>query len=80
MINANLEYRRVNNIFEVGDDIVLSGGNCTLIYKLYERIGKYVYLKRPSGREYDFHIDEIRHATDAEIKAGKRLELTSGKV
>lgn len=68
-----IEYCRQHNIFEVGDDVVLIGGNCTLIYKLHERIGKYVYLKRPSGREYDFHIDEIRHATEAEIQAGKRL-------
>lgn len=72
---ALLEYRRQHNIFEVGDDVVLSDGNCTLMYKLHERIGKYVYLKRPSGREYDFNIDQIRHATDAEIKAGKRLEV-----
>lgn len=68
-----LEYRRQHNIFEVGDDVVLSDGNCTLMYKLHERIGKYVYLKRPSGREYDFNIDQIRHATPEEIKAGKRL-------
>lgn len=73
---ALLEYRRQHNIYEVGDDVVLSDGNCTLMYKLHERIGKYVYLKRPSGREYDFNIDQIRHATDAEIKVGKRLEVS----
>lgn len=72
---SQIEYRRQHNIYEVGDDVVLSDGNCTLMYKLHERIGKYVYLKRPSGREYDFNIDQIRHATDAEIKAGKRLEV-----
>ena len=72
---AALENRRQHNIYEVGDDVVLSDGNCTLMYKLHERIGKYVYLKRPSGREYDFNIDQIRHATDEEIKAGKRLEV-----
>lgn len=70
-----LKYRRQHNIFEVGDKVVLSGGNCTLMYKLHERIGKYVYLKRPSGREYEFHIDDIRHAEPEEIKAGKRLEV-----
>lgn len=74
--DALLEYRRQHNIYEVGDKVVLSGGNCTLMYKLHERIGKYVYLKRPSGREYEFHIDDIRHATDEEIEAGKRLEVS----
>lgn len=73
---ALLEYRRQHNIYEVGDDVVLSDGNCTLMYKLHERIGKYVYLKRPSGREYDFNIDQIRHATPEEIKVGKRLEVS----
>lgn len=68
-----LEHRRANNIFEVGDFVVLKDGNCTLMYSLYERIGDYVYLKRPSGREFDFRLQDIRHATPQEIKAGHRL-------
>ena len=42
LINALLQYRRENNIYEVGDDVVLIRGSCTLMYKLYERIGKNV--------------------------------------
>ena len=70
---ALLEYRRQHNIFEVLDWIMYEG-------KLYEI--KYIYHPEKAritdglqGRTiYDFP-NGIRHATDEEIKAGKRLEV-----
>lgn len=69
--SAMLEYRRQHNIFEVLDLIMYEN-------KLYEI--KYIYHAEKAriidglqGRTvYDFPRG-IRHATDAEIKAGKRL-------
>ena len=66
-----LEYRRQHNIFEVLDLIMYEN-------KLYEI--KYIYHPEKAritdgfqGRTvYDFP-NGIRHATDAEIKAGRRL-------
>ena len=70
-----LEYRRQHNIFEVGDLIMYEN-------KMYEI--KYIYHPEKAritdglqGRTvYDFPRG-IRHATDEEIKAGKRLEVKS---
>ena len=70
---ALLEYRRQHNIFEVGDLIMYEN-------KLYEI--KYIYHPEKAritdglqGRTvYDFPRG-IRHATDEEIKAGKRLDV-----
>lgn len=68
-----LEYRRQHNIFEVLDLIMYEN-------KLHEI--KYIYHPEKAritdglqGRTvYDFP-NGIRHATDEEIKAGKRLEV-----
>lgn len=64
--NQLLEYRREHNIFEAGDLIIDA---C---------IGNSV-IKYHGG--YDNHENWVscfvRHATDAEIKAGKRLEVKS---
>lgn len=74
-----LEYRRQHNIFEVGDLVVF----------VDEKERKPVLLKFKESRNFDLvHLEvigsglcgpsyqkEIRHATDAEIKAGKRLEV-----
>ena len=61
---ALIEYRRQHNIFEVGDPIIDA---C---------IGNSV-IKYHGG--YDNHENWVscfvRHATDEEIKAGKRLEV-----
>ena len=70
-----LEYRRQHNIFEVLDLIMYEN-------KLYEI--KYIYQPEKAritdglqGRTvYDFPRG-IRHATNEEIKAGKRLEVKS---
>lgn len=72
-----LEYRRQYNIFEVGDLVVF----------VDEKERKPVLLKFKESRNFDLvHLEvigsglcgpsyqkEVRHATDAEIKAGKRL-------
>lgn len=56
-----LEYRRQHNIFEVGDAMVIpSRGNGIFHF---------------NALFSDSDIAEARHATDAEIKAGKRLEV-----
>ena len=64
---ALLEYRRQHNIFEVGDKLVVKAHPfwpedyviCTVEQ---EHIGKW-------------YMSAWRHATDEEIKAGKRLEV-----
>ena len=66
---AALEHRRQHNIFEVGDKVVVKAHPfwpedyviCTVEQ---EHIGKW-------------YMSAWRHATDAEIKAGKRLEVKS---
>lgn len=78
--NALLEYRRQHNIFEVGDwfvsDTVLKP------FKIVERYGDYLKLwSKEHTIEFSGNAETIiaifrnpRHATDAEIKAGERLE------
>ena len=59
-----LEYRRQNNIFEVGDLVVL----------LYTNYRSDVFALTKSFKEiYDEKGIVYRHATDEEIAAGKRL-------
>lgn len=79
---ALLEYRRQHNIFEVGDLVVF----------VDEKERKPVLLKFKESRNFDLvHLEvigsglcgpsyqkEVRHATDEEIKAGKRLEVNDG--
>lgn len=64
---ANLEYRRQHNIFEVGDKVVVKDHpfwpeDYVILTVEQEHIGKW-------------YMSAWRHATDAEIKAGKRLEV-----
>ena len=59
---AALENRRQHNIFEVGDRFVIDG----LFGVFYANDGNIPYLD----------YNKIRHATDAEIAAGKRLEVS----
>ncbi|QEK35908.1 hypothetical protein [Acinetobacter johnsonii] len=57
-----LEYRRQHNIFEVGDPMIIpSRGNGIFYF---------------NALFSDSDTAEARHATDAEIKAGKRLEVS----
>lgn len=59
---ALLEYRRQHNIFEVGDKVVWR--------KSLTPISSLMEITDLDGETWG-----IRHATDAEIKAGKRLEV-----
>ena len=62
--SALLEHRRANNIFEVGDFIVL----------LHTNYRSDVFALTKSFKEiYDEKGIVYRHATDAEIQAGRRL-------
>ena len=79
---ANLEYRRQHNIFEVGDKVVYyTLPHERLFYVKAVLNGSIVVhecLDELSARCFsEFNpYDEIRHATDAEIEAGKRLEVS----
>ncbi len=60
--NQLLEYRRQHNIFEVGDKVVWR--------KSLTPISSLMEITDLDGETWG-----IRHATDAEIKIGKRLEV-----
>ena len=64
-----LEYRRQHNIFEVGDKVVVKA----------EPFWPEDYLIQTVGQEHigKWYMSAWRHATDEEIKAGKRLEVKS---
>lgn len=81
-----LEYRRANNIFEVGDKVVYRalpherlfsvrfvGDDEIVVYELWDEMGAKTFTEKHP-------YSDIDHATDAEIEAGKRLELTNGKI
>ncbi|QQN40504.1 hypothetical protein [Acinetobacter sp. CS-2] len=71
-----LEYRRQHNIFEDGD-LVVSRCNAkeTRIFKYETTIGKNIVVKCKKGKVYCYPKKWFSHATDSEIKAGKRLEV-----
>jgi len=83
-----LEYRRQHNKYERNDKVVLIDGNdlgddrifyidydgwCTNLSVLSKQQYKDI-------RGYTYPKQWFRHATDAEIEAGKRSELTNGKI
>jgi len=76
---ALLEYRRQHNIFEVGDSIIVndeaSSGRIYVIEKNHDN--EYFKIRSKDGFRYCRMWRIERHATDAEIKAGKRLEVKS---
>lgn len=78
---ALLEYRRQHNIFEVGDKVVFTDilNSCVVTFESTETDPmQIVWLTYPDGTAgYVFHLNKIKHATDEEIKAGKRLEVKS---
>lgn len=75
--DALLEYRRQHNIYEAGDLVVMvDADDYSTIFKV---IGKPQRLYHLQGNDDLFYgrLDfQIRHATDAEIEAGKRLEVS----
>ena len=66
-----LEHRRANNIFEVGDKVVSKED--------HERVKTVILISNGLARLKCLQFDHVyplfnfRHATDEEIKAGKRL-------
>ena len=73
--NELLEYRRQHNIFEVGDKVVYLSNIAPEHNDIYDvwkvdLIGCLVML---GDMDYRAMYDQIRHATDEEIKAGCRL-------
>lgn len=70
-----LEYRRQHNIFEESDKIVFIDDfmHGELMTVAWTRKGE-VWMDDGAKRCTDLSM--IRHATDAEIKAGKRLEVS----
>ena len=71
---ALLEYRRQHNIFEESDKIVFVDDfmHGELMTVAWTRIGE-VWMDE--GAKRCTNLSMIRHATDEEIKAGKRLEI-----
>ena len=76
-----LEYRREHNIFEVGDDVVfcnfLKGVSQKWLGETFKVIHVYededVAAVSSSGVNTHLTLYTIKHATDAEIKAGVRV-------
>ena len=78
---ALLEYRRQHKIFEVGDKVVLAQFHSLDTVHEIKRIENLTpHIK---GSETTYFLEnslgcwsfQIKHATDEEIKAGKRLEV-----
>jgi len=66
-----LEYRRANNIFEVGDKVISKNG-CELVSEITYLQGGLAKIKNEKF-DHVYSLQDFRHATDAEIKAGRRL-------
>ena len=77
--DALLEHRRQHNIFEVGDKVVvrecsgIGGASDAIDLMTVKSID--AFGVRMTNSLCPWAI-QIRHATDAEIKAGKRLEVS----
>ena len=76
---AALENRRQHNIFEI-DDYVVNEHPDTIeavfqVENLTPKLKKPKTLRCGRWGNYPVGCNSVRHATDAEIKAGKRLEV-----
>ena len=74
---ALLEYRRQHNIFEI-DDYVVNEHPDTIeavfqVENLTPKLKKPKTLRCGRWGNYPVGCNSVRHATDAEIKAGRRL-------
>ena len=68
-----LEYRRQHNIFEVGDKVIKTHPKNTILWPVlgvYKNGGVWLDYKG-----FCWKPPRVRHATDEEIKEGKRLEV-----
>ena len=73
--NELLEYRRQHNIFEIGDKVVFLSNIAPEhdgIYTITDVFKNSCFIIE-DGMDYRAFYDYIRHATDEEIKAGRRL-------
>lgn len=74
---ALLEYRRQHNIFEP-DDYIIHDGELKVFAMWSSAVEGCAYIGYAYAENGEMaHKDEFRHAADAEIKAGKRLEVES---
>ena len=72
-----LEYRRQHNIFEP-DDYIIHDGELKVFAMWSSVVEGCAYIGYAYAENGEMaHKDEFRHATDEEIKAGKRLEVKS---
>lgn len=85
-----LEYRRSNNIFEVGDWVyplsrildehegigrfILVEKGELVVVREVKQKGLYVSHEHRHDNSFYVYFNEIRHATDEEISAGHRLD------
>ena len=74
---ALLEYRRENNIFEVGDKVVYKGkAGLSGLFEIetLTKTGKPKTVKTKRFGNFPCRYCEVQHATDKEIKQGYRDE------
>jgi hypothetical protein len=72
-----LEYRRANNIFEVGDKVVYKGkAGLSGLFEIetLTKTGKPKTVKTKRFGNFPCRYCEVQHATDKEIKQGYRDE------
>ena len=71
---ANLEYRRQHNIFEKEDFVVHIFYKGSKVQRVKGVAGDYIHVfSHDESYQYKAYGPDFRHATDAEIKAGKGL-------
>ena len=71
--DALLEHRRQHNIFEP-DDYIIHDGELKVFAMWSSAVEGCAYIGYAYAENGEMaHKDEFRHATDAEIKAGRRL-------
>ncbi len=71
-----LEYRRANNIFEVGDKVVLKNSDQDNVLTVQEFKDGFIRAFLGDSIKYSFgHAANFRHAEPEESEAGKRLEV-----
>ena len=71
-----LKYRRQHNIFET-DDYIIHDGELKVFAMWSSAVEGCAYIGYAYAENGEMaHKDEFRHATDEEIKAGKRLEVS----
>lgn len=74
--HALLEHRRQHNIFEVGDFVVYSGeAGLSGLFQIetLTKTGKPRTVKTERFGNFPCRYCEVQHATDEEVKAGRRL-------